>query len=160
VNNVNKQKKAITWIIGQLNQHNINYQIVGGLAAITYGSKRELADIDLYISFKESKEFLAAIKEYIYWGPEHQKDTHWDITYLKINYEGQKIEVGDSNNAKIFDSRINNWIPQNINYNTSVKKNVFGCEVNVINLAQLIEYKSALNRDVDIQDIEELKFLN
>ncbi len=148
-----KAEQALRWIVEKLEQHRIDYQIVGGLAAIAYGSGRELADIDLYISHASSKHFLDDIKPSVYWGPAHQRDAHWDITYLKIDYEGQKIEIGDSDNAKIFDAHKKQWVSQGIDYSASQRKMVLGCEVNVMPLKQLIAYKSLLNREVDIEDI-------
>mgnify|MGYP001369268098 CR=1 FL=1 len=150
------QEKALKWIIGKLELRHINYQVVGGLAAIAYGSTRELADIDLYISYQSSQKFLEDIKPYIYWGPEHQKDEHWDITYLKMDYEGQKIEIGNSDNAKIFDTRTSSWVSQGIDYSTSERKPVFGCSMNVMPLNQLLDYKAALNREIDLLDIQQL----
>lgn len=150
------KEKALKWIIKKLEEHSIAYQVVGGLAAIAHGSKRELADIDLYISYQSSKNFLDDIKPHIYWGPEHQKDEHWDITYLKIDYEGQKIEIGDSNNAKIFDTRTDAWVSQGIDYSTSERKTALGSSINVMPLSQLLNYKAALNREVDLIDIQQL----
>lgn len=146
-------EKALNWIIDKLEQHAVDYQIVGGLAAIAYGSGRELADIDLYIPFSTSQALLEDIKPHIYWGPEHQKDGHWDITYLKMNYEGQKIEIGDSDHAMIFDTHQKQWVSQGIDYTRSQRRMVLGREVNVMPREQLIAYKTLLNREVDVQDI-------
>ena len=30
------------------------------------------------------------------WGPEHHAGDEWDLTFLKIDYRGQRIELGDS----------------------------------------------------------------
>ena len=149
-------RNAVLWITEKLRQNGTDYQIVGGLAAIAHGATRELADIDLYIPFKHSQAFLKDLKPHIYWGPEHQKDEHWDITYLKINYEGQKIEIGDSDTAKIFDALTQSWISQDTDYGLSERKIVFGCDVNVMPLQQLLSYKKALNREVDLVDIKQI----
>lgn len=99
--------KTLHWLLDLLERHKTTYQIVGGLAAMAHGAHRKLADIDLYIPYDTSQHFLQAIHPYIYWGPQHQKDECWDITYLKVQYDGQKIEIGDSADARIFDRRSN-----------------------------------------------------
>ena len=62
---MSSQEKALGWITQKLNEHKIAYQIVGGLAAKVYGSERELADIDIYISYRQAGNFLDDISEYI-----------------------------------------------------------------------------------------------
>lgn len=148
--------KALHWLIDLLEEHKTTYQIVGGLAAIAHGATRELADIDLYIPYDTSQNFLQAIHHYIYWGPEHQKDEFWDITYFKATYAGQKIEIGDSNNAKIFNNKLNQWVSQEVDYTLSEKKEVYGLLVNVMPKRQLIAYKSILGRKVDLVDIQQI----
>ena len=151
------QVKTLRWILDKLNTHQVPYQIVGGLAAIAHGATRPLADIDLYVDYGKSAAFLAALRHHIYWGPSHEKDAHWDITYLKLNHLGQKLEIGDSNNAQYFDSVTKQWTPQAIDYRASVKKIVYNCAIDVMPLPQLIAYKSALSREVDVQDIEAIQ---
>jgi predicted metal-dependent phosphoesterase TrpH len=102
----NAQLKALRWLVEQLEKHHIEHQFVGGLAAIAHGSTRPLADIDLYINYKNSQHFIDFIQQHIYWGPKHEKDDCWDSTYLKMNYAGQKIEIGDSQHAFIFDKQL------------------------------------------------------
>ena len=45
-----KISQALTWIVTLLNDQQVQYQIVGGLAAQAYGARRPLVDIDLYYS--------------------------------------------------------------------------------------------------------------
>ncbi len=148
--------KALYWLLDLLEQHETNYQIVGGLAAIAHGATRDLADIDLYIPYHSSQDFLKSIYPYIYWGPQHQKDECWDVTYLKVEYDDQKIEIGDSRDAKIFDRRSNQWVSQGIDYSLSERKEIYGRLANVMPKEQLIAYKLILGREVDMQDVQQM----
>lgn len=148
--------KALHWLLDLLEEHKTTYQIVGGLAAIAHGATRELADIDLYIPYNSSQNFLHAIRPYTYWGPQHQKDDVWDITYLKAKYADQKIEIGDSSGAGIFNKQSNQWVLQGIDYNISERKRIHGRLADVMPKQQLIDYKTLLGREVDLQDIEQM----
>lgn len=149
-------RSALEWIVHQLDTHETLYQIVGGMAARAYGAKRGLVDIDLYIDFSTSGDFLNSIEKHIYWGPNTVVDGPWKITYLKMDYHGQKIEIADIKDAAIFDHKTNVWIDQNIKLAASLKTILLGMEVSVMPKTQLIEYKQVLDRDVDRQDIEEM----
>lgn len=148
--------RVLEWLVNQLNAHETHYQIVGGMAARAYGVKRDLVDIDLYIDFSTSCDFLKSIEKYIYWGPNDVVDGPWKIRYLKMNYEGQKIEIGDIKDAAIFDHKNKVWVDQNIDLAASVKNILLGIEVSVMPRTQLIDYKHMLDRDVDRQDIAEM----
>lgn len=149
-------RSALEWIVQQLNTYETPYQIVGGMAARAYGAKRELADIDLYIDFSTSRDFLKHIEKHTYWGPNDVVEGPWKINYLKMNYQGQKIEIGDVKNAAIFDHKNDIWVDQNIDLAAPTNTTLLGVEVSVMPKPQLIKYKQVLGRDVDCQDIKEM----
>ena len=152
------QQSALKWIIQAVNKHNLPYQIVGGLAALAHGGSRPLHDIDLYIPFSDSHwpNLLREIEAYVTWGPASVVVGSWDLTYVKINYNGQKIEIGDCENVKIRDCKTGIWVNQNIDFASSVSRTILGCQIHVMPVCQLIAYKRLLGREVDEQDIREL----
>lgn len=152
------QRSALEWIVGQAKRHHMPYQIVGGLAALAHGGTRPLHDIDLYMPFGNPHwaDFLVAIKKYVVWGPGSVVEGAWDLTYLKINYHGQKIEIGDAVDLRIQNYKTGKWIEQVIDFGSSVSKSVLGCQIDVMPVSQLIAYKGILGRDVDLQDIRDL----
>lgn len=156
--NKQKQRSALEWIAREANRDHLPYQIVGGLAALAHGGSRPLHDIDLYMPFSNPHwaDFLAAVKTYVVWGPETVIEGAWDLTYLKINYYGQKIEIGDVAALRIRNCKTGDWVEQVIDFKLSVSKTVFGCQIDVMPVNQLIAYKELLGRDVDLQDIQEL----
>ena len=158
-NNKYSQREALSWIVQEIERHNLSYQVVGGLAAIAHGASRPLHDIDLYVPFDDPNwpNFLASVQSYVTWGPKAViEEGAWDLLYVKISYHDQKIEIGDSNRVRIRDSATGKWIEQVIQFDSSDSKTVLGCEIDVMPVDQLISYKRLLGRAVDEQDIEDL----
>lgn len=153
-----RQSRALAWITQSLKKNKLPYQIVGGLAAITHGGSRPLHDIDLYVPFDEPNwtDFFEFVQPYVTWGPEAVVEGSWDLFYVKINYHGQKIEIGDSNHVKIQNCATGKWITQQIDFGSSVSKVIFDCKIDVMPKDQLIAYKKLLGRAVDLQDIHDL----
>lgn len=149
--------RALMWVVGALLKHDVPYQVVGGLAARAYGAHRPLADIDLYVPFDQVGNFLRAIQPFVTWGPEHYDDETWDLTFLKINYGGQRIELGDSSTApRFFNVRDGCWERQQIDYLNPTIVKVYGLTVEVMPKDELIRYKAALGRAVDLMDITQM----
>ena len=148
---------ALKWIINVFNKHSINYQLVGGVAAYVYGSERKINDIDFYIDFSELKKIHLEIKKFTTWGPLRWKDENWDITFLKMVYRNQKIEIGDITNCFIYSKKENRWIKQHIDLTDYNNAEVDKIAVKIMKKEKLIAYKSLLEREVDLQDIEQIK---
>lgn len=147
---------ALAWVVNLLHHRQVPFQAVGGLAARAYGATRELVDFDFYIPMDRFPELLDEVTPYIVWGPEHYKDAHWDITFVKLAFAGQKIKFGDSSSAFFRTPRSGEWIRQEIAYERSVWCEVFGVHLPVMPRAELIAYKRLLDRDVDRLDLAEL----
>ena len=147
---------ALDWIIDFLEDKNIPYVVSGGLAAIAYGSKRPLNDIDLYVLDNYYFDVIDFGKEYISKGPERFEEKLWKIDYVQFIYKGKKVEVGSSKDINIYDVRNKCWRKDVIDFSNHKKISVFGKLVRVMDKSHLVEYKSMLNREVDISDIREI----
>jgi hypothetical protein len=88
--------EALAWIVGVLERHGVPYQVVGGLAARAYGAVRPIVDVDLYVPFDRAGAALEEIRPNVVWGPEHHAGEDWDLTFLKVDFRGQRVELGDS----------------------------------------------------------------
>lgn len=144
---------ALRWITNIIQSKNIPFQIAGGLAAIIYGAKRELADIDIDIPEEAFSLILSEVKPYIILGPTHFKTDSWDIYLLTLNYQGQEIDLGGAYETKIFNTALQKWQPLIANFDTAIMKNIAGITIPVIAIEELIAYKTILNREVDQIDI-------
>lgn len=150
-------EQALRWIVDILDKHRVPFQIVGGLAAKAYGATRPLHDIDMYIPMRCFPDVFPDVADYVIWGPEHQKDEHWDLVYVKIEHDGQRIEMGDADNTRIYDVKTGNWIKQEIDFARSEMIEVYGVVVPVMPKQELIEYKTILSREVDDLDLSQIR---
>ena len=148
---------ALAWIVEVLERHSVPYQVVGGLAARAYGATRPILDIDLYVPFDLAGAALEEIYPHVYWGPKYYVDDCWDLTYLKADSRGQKVELGDSSSEpKFFDKGAGRWVLQRVDYGASVRVELFGVRAAVMPDEELVRYKLALGREVDLVDAEQI----
>lgn len=149
---------AFNWIIDILERHEIAYRISGGLAARVYGDTRELADIDIEVADADIIKIIDDVKAYIVFGPACYKDENWDLELLTLNYEGQAIDIGGAN-AKIFNHKTKQWESYFCDLESFEMREVFGRTVPVEPEDSLIAYKTKLAREVDLEDVRQLKEL-
>lgn len=149
--------QALKWIGGILREQCVPFQIVGGLAAHAFGGSRPVVDIDLYAPLAEHPELLQVLAAATVWGPQHYRDETWDLVFMKLDHGRVRIEIGDSSaNPQYFDQIAQRWTNQRIDFTCSTQHTVFGVQVPVIPRQELIAYKEALNRDVDLIDIAQI----
>jgi hypothetical protein len=151
---------AFKWIVGLLQKHSIPFQISGGFAARLYGSKRELADIDIGIPDDRFEELYPDIKQYLIYGPERYLDDEWDLKLMTLKYENQKIDIAGRDEIKIFDKTNKVWVPAHRDLTVSEDREVYGIIVPIIPKEALIAYKKKIMREVDVLDVQALENQN
>lgn len=149
--------RAMSWLKGILDKQDIRYQIVGGFAAHLHGGSRPIADIDLYIEKEDVHALLPFFQPFVSKPLKHYCEEGWDLEYLQLIYENQKIEIGLNPGTKIFNTSNQQWVSLDINLAESVQRNFHGLTLPVINTSSLVKYKRVLNREVDQIDIKELE---
>ncbi|UXI03434.1 MazG-related protein [Photobacterium sp. TY1-4] len=149
-------KTALRWIKAILEQENIPYQIVGGLAANIHGGSREVADIDLYIPKSQVNNLLPHAGAYISKPLAHYVEECWDLEYFQLIYHNQKIEIGLLPGTKIRAAEGDTWFEVEANFEQSVPGSYDGVVVPVMPVVELVAYKKVLGREVDLIDIAEL----
>lgn len=148
---------ALRWITRELEALGVPFQVVGGTAARAWGARRPVADIDLYVPASALDEVLARLGDRIKRPAERHRDDHWDVTFAKLDYHGQPIEIAVAESARFRDASDGTWYPAAIDFDRSVRRNVMGVTIPVMPRAQLIDYKRRLGRDVDARDIAEIE---
>lgn len=154
-----KYKEALKWIAKILKDSKIKFNVLGGLAAYAYGSKRMLIDIDLSMSFNDMKKLGGLAKKYVVEAPEKTLSNLWKGRYMELDYKGIAIEIGEAKNTKFFNIKSKKWEKFPDELSSSKNKKVLGVTIPITSKKNLIEYKSKLGRDVDIIDLKNLGLL-
>nr|WP_267955313.1 hypothetical protein [Halomonas ethanolica] len=136
-----------------LRNRNIPFLICGGLAAKGYGSERDLNDVDLFVPDDRFSEVVEAGQEFITKPAAHYREEGWDLTYVQFKYEDIKIEVGCAAGASIFDKESQTWIPLDIDFSRYETRYLLGVELPMMLKEDLVRYKLALSRQVDLEDV-------
>ncbi|BFM48988.1 MazG-related protein [Marinomonas sp. THO17] len=152
----NKVKVALLWLKGLLEREQVEFQIVGGLAATIHGGCRDIADIDLYIHNDNISKLYPYLAPFISKPLGHYVEYGWDLEYCQLVYQGQKIEIGLSQNTRIQSHQDASWHPLEIHFYESVYKDYQGIILPVMPVHRLIDYKRILGREVDRLDIQDL----
>lgn len=148
---------AAQWIVELLRDQNIPFLICGGLAAKGYGSERALNDIDLFVPGECFSAVVQAGQEFVSKAAAHRQEEGWDLTYVQFKYEGIKVEVGNADGPQIFDAGKADWVPLEIDFSRYAIVRLLGIDLPLMLKEDLIEYKSALSRPVDVEDIRAIQ---
>lgn len=146
--------KALNWLVDFLESESIPYFMIGGIAAMAYGAKRDLYDIDLTVRQQDINKLAEFGKDYLTFGPQRYKDHEWDVVGLQLIYQGMKIEFSTDETPRIYSQTKSCWIELVPDFAASCRRNVFDREISVISMSELIKYKSHLAREVDLADID------
>lgn len=146
----------LRWITDLLGALRVPYQAAGGLAARAHGATRALADLDFYVSSSRLPEIARAAGAHVVRPPSRHRDDCWDLVFMKIEYAGCEIELAGAEEARFFDRPAGEWRDAGIDFDASVEMQVLGVIVPVMPCAQLIAYKRALGREVDLKDLSEM----
>ena len=146
-------QSAAKWIASLLRDRNIPFLVCGGLAARAYGSQRDLHDIDLFVPGEHFLSVVQAGQPFISKAAAHRQEEGWNLTYVQFKYEGVKVEVGSSDGPRIFDANRQTWVPLSIDFSRYATVSLLGLELPLMLKEDLVQYKTALSRPVDIEDV-------
>lgn len=149
-----KQINAIKTMDNILNQHNIPYVIIGGLAALAHGVKRTLVDIDIQVRENDIETVREVFKDYIQTDLRHYKTDHWNIIQMILNIDGVTVDVCQQEGFTCIKDSNEYHLPHSIDTAYSIEFQKKTLPVLPRNI--LIEYKKFIYRDVDRADLEML----
>lgn len=154
-----KTLEALKWLVGILDENEVPYRIGGGAAAYIYGSGRYINDIDVSLSGQYFERLVPAVEKYIVTGPKHYLNEKWDCTTLSLEYNGQDIDLTDSDTLLMRDKANSKWIENKTIYkkHKDMVKEVNGVKVSLMHPRVLVEYKKELSGEHQQHDIDFLE---
>ncbi len=135
----------------------IPFMVVGGLAARSYGATRPLVDIDFYIPGGRFTDLVPVVADHVVFGPKPFTGGRWDLVFLKLEIEGQVVEVGDGFDVRVRGDTDEAWVDVSVDFDRVQHREIFGLEVPVMARSDLVAYKRLLGRDVDLRDLREME---
>jgi predicted nucleotidyltransferase len=153
-------------IFKELNQLEVDYLVVGGLAVNFHGIPRMTYDIDLMIRL-ESRNILEMVSKLTRWGyrpkvpvdprdlADDEKRTLWvrDKGMKTFNFYSETLPIGE------IDLIIESPIPYNRLKQNAVVIEIGGEEIPVVSIHDLIQLKIEAGHKQDLADVEHLRMI-
>lgn len=132
----------------------IGWVAIGGLAAIAWGAKRPLADIDIQVQQDDMLRVRELFKNYIETDLRHYRTERWDIKQMILVFDGVTVDVCQAEEFYVLNDNTKHLVP------VTIHKAVFtaleGITIPVMPKNDLINYKQKLLREVDQEDLGSL----
>lgn len=146
-------REDVTDLFGSLNQHNVQYMLVGGMATALHGYVRATEDLDLWIRIGDENKagLIAALEDNNVAGESFLKDVSllFDWTSVVAGRRGFTLDMGNA--LKAFSD-----VDFDTCYARAMDASFDRVPFKVIQLNDLITEKHATGRPKDQVDIEEL----
>ncbi len=133
-----------------LNQHAVEYMVVGGYALAFHGKPRHTGDLDIWINISEDNalKLLSVIRDFGFASMGFEKEDFLRPGYIsQIGYPPIRIDILNSIDGIEFGEAVKNMR----------KIAVDDFMVNYIGASDFIKNKEASGRTQDIADIKEIK---
>lgn len=149
-------RRALEWVSGLLEELSIPFQVAGGLAAVAHGATRILQDIDIYVPSGALWEIRRRVTTHEIRGPRRVRSERWDCLLLEVRHSGEEIELADAERTRYRGGEGEPWFEADVDFEKAIRLEVFGVELPVMPLDDLVRYKRRIGRDVDLHDVAEL----
>ena len=106
------QKRVLVQVTKTFKENNIPFQITGGLAAIAYGCRRDLFDIDIDISKKDIEKVRKLFKENITEDLHHLQNGRFDIYVMSFEIDGVNVDISQLEENYVIDKEGNKIEPK------------------------------------------------
>lgn len=133
-----------------LNDHSVDYMVVGGYALAFHGKPRNTGDLDIWIEISETNavKLLLVLKEFGFGDLDFKKDDFTKPGFItQIGYPPLRIDILNNIDGVEFKEA----------YPNSKILNTENLEIRFIGLKDFILNKTASGRPQDLVDIQEIK---
>lgn len=130
----------------------IDWLCIGGLAAIAWGAKRQLVDIDIQVSRQDVEKVRAIFRREVTIDLRRYLTDKWDIKQMIIEIDGIDIDICQAEDFYVLRESKRYLIPNCLGKATTRK--VGDLLVPVLPKSELIKYKRLIARQVDKTDLE------
>ena len=134
-----------------LNQHKVEYMVVGGYALAFHGKPRNTGDLDIWINISEKNavKMLKVLKEFGLASMGFEKEDFLKSGYItQIGYPPLRIDILNNIDGVEFVDAIKDM--QKVEVED-------GFKINYIGLKDFIQNKQASGRSQDLSDIKEIQ---
>jgi len=138
--------------IALLNEHKVEYLIVGGYAVVVYGYHRFTGDLDVWLkpTHENAQKLLCVLHDYGFGRLNlNENDFCQKNNIIQLGYEPLRIDILTSIEGMDFDKC----------YKRRTSKKADKIKINFIGLDDLRKNKKLVGRDRDIEDYKHLKKL-
>ncbi|MCP1727268.1 hypothetical protein J2T60_001233 [Natronospira proteinivora] len=146
-------REALVQLLSMLWDREVDYLIVGGLAAIAHGAWRPLNDIDLLVPESDLHEIAREWQAYQSKPLDRHVGGQWDVVYAQFVIEGIVIEIGSASDTYIQRADTGQWHPLEVDLAQYELREPFDLRMKVMPRRELIQYKQLLDRAVDRDDL-------
>lgn len=148
------QIQALRELSRRLSTNNVSFVVIGGLAAIAWGAKRPLVDIDIQISKVDFSKVADIFSDEIKVKHRHYKTDNWDIYQMIVQLHNVGIDICQAEEFYAKKAGEELLLPNSIN--AAPIKRIAGVDIAVLPFDVLVEYKEFMRRKVDIEDLSSL----
>ena len=160
--------RSLETIFSKLNQHDVRYLVVGGLACSAHGHLRATMDLDLVVALDEAnaKRMIEALSSLGYTPTAPVRAEEFVKKTTRMDWKQNKhMVVFQMASGNLADTPVDIFVDEPFNFEKEYARAprmeiAPGLHVPVVHIEQLIHMKEAAGRPKDIADVETLRKIN
>jgi hypothetical protein len=146
------QFAVICRLVYRLEAHNVTYQITGGLAGNIHGSEWPLQDIDIDVAAVDMPRLAEIFAPHVTEPLGSYVDEEFDLQRLQLAIGGVRIDISQAEEGYGITSAGRQPITTDLR--RRAKTNLWGLELYVQPLEDIILYKALIGRSADLKELQ------